>query len=1154
MQRILAVSTTAAMLAGLIAAGPSSATSRSVADLAQRNTGNAVAGVPRYADARVPTTPRIPRRVAAITALDVFRRRDVSPRERADYIQVQAIVATSKGRLARGPVQRLDLDGPDRFSTGSRVRLDKRDNVRAGLALTTKQRAVLRRQAAKGTGAAKRAAMIRVVFRHYRDGSPTSSIHEDVASVGARARNGGHKLRLPAPRAALASSSPGQVRLSNGTNNPLVAMAGPNSCMYDSLYGSTYSGDHGSQLGTMNGVILAPGQSIQAYVLDDKSDLDGREDNQDGDGVLQDYNDYLNDAYAQASSQYPQDLPELIIPDGDDESPWVDMDLSIGFFGREVTKNVVDEEGLWGTFAKAAGSEEGLTEEEIDAYAPFLETVSTGVELFLEPVVELVLELLTLFDNSCMTHDGYMMVGATDQAHPWRQFAQIYDWGSANPLVPKPGAQGFTSLANGIVGNVVTTIGSSTADSPSQSSQPNTANGVSTWTFTEADQPVDDPAIVSWAPGTRDVTCRPKDPATLIPPAGLSPRVYDMLPPYRAIRDFAGNAASPSGSVPNDWLVGLHYISGDSTGSVHYSTDGQTWSDLDIPAGQDTVTLPGNAQAVLVKCDLQVAEVFSHATTSGRKALMGTRIASDIVTGPDYKGTPQPAPSPGAAGSATSYKGPRNPTNALLPTEQGMWWQEYGHSGFLRQRDGAVQWFPRGVASVRTPDGFLWGPGSASGKTTIVRFDPTSFRRTDYPVPSHGGIMRMVLGPDSCLWYLEAAAYIGKFCPSNGWMQEFSTNLPYGEDLFAGPDGTLWVSDAGSVIKINTQGQLVAVLPAVWPGLDRWTLGPDGQAWTVASSTDSTHPMSLVKMNPAKTSCLVYWACATTYRTPQLLSAFQGVFDAQGMFWYRGVTGPTSGDGVIIRFDPQSQTSTQFAVPYHGYSPITVGTDGRIWSGGDTYDNRLMAVSTGSGPAATPPEITTLFVGATGTCNPATWTGDATVVRRYWTNAATGEVLGQGDTYAPGASMQGQVVQCHEVATLPWVQTPLTTDSGAAIVRGRYATSGASNQQSPSKPLTLPKRIKASGTTTIVSKPITTTAGQRATVTVTATHTGTSTPAKARHWSLVRQNGSVRVRVHSRRALTLLVSVKAPRKGRYAPLRIARVYRVEPGRHAPKRP
>lgn len=1148
MCRIL-VGLTGVLIAGLLASPPASA-DPSTGSTAARPTSGAVAGVPRFADARVTTARRIPLRVTATTSLDIYRRKNRSAQQRADYVVAEVIVAGPAGRLARGRTQRLDLDGPDRLSKGNRMHLTRKDVVRATLALTKPQRDLLRRQAAKGTTRTARARMIRVVFRHYRDGSSSRRIHEDVASVGALARSGGPRLRSAAPAAALTSSSPGQVRLSNGTDNPLVVMAGPNSCMYDSLYGSTYSGNHGSQLGTMNGVILQPGQAIQAYVLNDKSDLDGREDNQDGNGVLSDYNTYLNDAYAQAASRYPQDLPELIIPDGDDESPWLDMDLSIGFFGREVTENVIDEEGLWGAFAQEAGSEEGLTEAEIDAFAPFLETVATGVEFFEEPVVEIVLELVTLFENSCMTHDGYMMVGATDQAHPWRQFAQVYDWGDANPTIPAPGTQGFASLANGIVGNVVQATGDVTADSPVQSSQPTTSNGVSTWMFTEADEPVDDPAIVSWTPGTRDVTCRPKDAAALIPPAQVTPRVYDALPPYLKLRDFSGNSASAAGRAPSDWLVGLHYISGDATGSVHYSADGQTWKDIDIPQGQDTVTLPDSAKAVLVKCDLQVAEIFSRATTSGRDALMGTRVASDIVTGPDYEGTPAPAPSPGAAGSATSYPGPRSATTSLIPTDDGMWWGEVGHSGFRRQSDGAVQWFPRGVASVRTPDGYLWGASTANGQPVITRFDPKSFQRTDFPVPTHAGITSMVQGPDGCLWYLQSAAYMGTFCPSTGFSQEFSIGLQYAQTLFAGPDGNLWVSNSTSLLKYDTRGQSVGVLPALWPGLQDWTLGPDGDVWTVASSFDSTHPTSLVKVNPAENACILVWSCpVTTYRTPALLSAYDGVFDAQGMFWYRGTSGATSDDAVIIRFNPQTQNSTQFAVPYHQFSPITVGTDGRIWSGGDPTDNRLMAVSTGSGPAATPPTINaTVFAGATATCSPAIWSGNATVVRRYWTNAATGEVLEQGNTYAPPAAMVGQVIQCHEVATLPWVQAPLTADSVTVTVRGRYAASGALMQQSPTKPVTLPERITAKGTTTIMSKPITTVAGQRASVTVTATVTGTATPAKADQWSLVRRNGAVKVKLHTRKPLTLLVSVNAPGKGRYAALRIARVYRVEPGR------
>jgi hypothetical protein len=93
----------------------------------------------------------------------------------------------------------------------------------------------------------------------------------------------------------------------------------------------------------------------------------------------------------------------------------------------------------------------------------------------------------------------------------------------------------------------------------------------------------------------------------------------------------------------------------------------------------------------------------------------------------------------------------------------------------------------------------------------------------------------------------------------------------------------------------------------------------------------------------------------------------------------------------------------------------------------------------------------------------------------------------------------------------------------------------------------LPRRITANATTTIVSRPIMTKAGQKARVTVQAYRTGTARPARSRDWTLVRRAGAVKVRVHSRHNLTFEVRVKAPRTTKYAPLVMGRVYAVEVG-------
>jgi hypothetical protein len=225
---------------------------------------------------------------------------------------------------------------------------------------------------------------------------------------------------------------------------------------------------------------------------------------------------------------------------------------------------------------------------------------------------------------------------------------------------------------------------------------------------------------------------------------------------------------------------------------------------------------------------------------------------------------------------------------------------------------------------------------------------------------------------------------------------------------------------------------------------------------------------------------------------------------------------------------------------------MTVGTDGRLYVAGDaTWDPTLMAVSTGDGPATAPPAVGAIFTGATASCTPATWYRPPSTVQRHWINAATGKTIAQGDSYRPPSNMLGHLVQCVEVASLPWIQTPLTSFSDPVMVRGGFAVSGELLEQSPTTPLVLPRRITANATTTIVSRPVTTRAGQQARVTVKAYRTGTARPARSRDWTLIRRAGAVKVRVHSGHNLTFEVRIKAPRTKEYARLLMGRVYAVE---------
>lgn len=101
---------------------------------------------------------------------------------------------------------------------------------------------------------------------------------------------------------------------------------------------------------------------------------------------------------------------------------------------------------------------------------------------------------------------------------------------------------------------------------------------------------------------------------------------------------------------PASYAYGWNYIPPQASGTtmIYASRDGVTWDDsVLLDPGVTTYSIPASVEARYVQCTTQATETFGVAGGSaaaggivtaadGRPLLMGTRIMSDVVEGPDH--------------------------------------------------------------------------------------------------------------------------------------------------------------------------------------------------------------------------------------------------------------------------------------------------------------------------------------------------------------------------------------------------------------------------------------------------------------------------------------------------------------------------------------
>ena len=457
---------------------------------------------------------------------------------------------------------------------------------------------------------------------------------------------------LSAPPAQ--ATDTGTITVLNNTPNPILVLSGPVSCIYDNAYLFTYSKDKDSHLGGMNGSLLMAGQSVDLPIVKDASDLDSRETMYVSNTILQNWLGSVVNTYGWLlNGPLADQLPKLAAAD-------IGMVASEAqVIGRMVSAPAVDRlatEGVFNTFYNAISLAVGYTLDLLVAFEVIAKTVP-----FLDQILAIVGDIIAGAENICSsTHEGLFMVGAIDVVEPWRQFAGVYDWNQG--LVKfAPGTKNDTYLpyANGMVAYDQTQLVSEwdfvSDDAATTLSLPfdDGCPGCGEWTFAFTEP---DPAYSANFPARigltgRTVSCAldPRDAARqtqvfnrfeaagtqyFLP--GWPNAVWDLIDSTSASDITQTMPTTPA--PPANYAVGLNYVppGAQPTTTIYTSADGLTWADpVNIPAGQSW-TIPASTPAKLVQCTVQMAETFTEVTTiNGRSLIMGTRVMSDVIQGPD---------------------------------------------------------------------------------------------------------------------------------------------------------------------------------------------------------------------------------------------------------------------------------------------------------------------------------------------------------------------------------------------------------------------------------------------------------------------------------------------------------------------------------------
>jgi virginiamycin B lyase len=267
---------------------------------------------------------------------------------------------------------------------------------------------------------------------------------------------------------------------------------------------------------------------------------------------------------------------------------------------------------------------------------------------------------------------------------------------------------------------------------------------------------------------------------------------------------------------------------------------------------------------------------------------------------------------------------------------------------------------------VQGPDGNMWF--TERNANMIGRISGTTpGATTEFPLA--GGATSpdlIVVGPDGALWYTQNTS-VGRMPPDNpAGVQTFGgLGIIQARGIAVGPDGNLWVSDAGGnqVHRITPAGTAASAAIPLPMGVNARgiALGPDGNMWVADFST----PGGVVRVTTGATPT------ATRFPVPAG-SPIDVIGGSDGNVWYAGqgtAVGKVAPDGTATAF------SSKGVDPFG----VTLGPDGAVWFaefqanavgrvGTDGTTSEVTGMTAGAGPryVASGPGNTIWFTEETG--------------------------------------------------------------------------------------------------------------------------------------------------------------------------------------------
>ena len=552
---------------------------------------------------------------------------------RLDTAEVQvAVVSPNTGALVVGPVRKLAVTESELTTT---------------MALTKAQaEAVEVWRMSLGWSAAANAVTVGM-----RQEADLDAVHPgiDAQAIDARIAHWGGAAPTP-PVQTRGTGRP--VTYVNATPNPLVLLGGPVNCMYDANYPlETGSNTNSDFLAQVNGALLPPGVTLTTATSNSGNTGDSKYATTSG-LVFAAYSAAMTSTYQWFSGTSAKStLPKL--PSKSSLPPGVTGTQAqlIQSLIAQATQDSLSDGGtfdyIYDTASLAAGG--------AIAWAGAAEAFDLpGIDQVLA-IIGVIIDDLT---NSCSDVKGAFLAGATDATHPWRQFTGLYAWNGGAPfLLTSSKKVQYRPYANGMIVNVFATplpiipdLSSVSADQLDLNILPVSDKSLpaAMFTFTEPDYNADYPADISIS--GRTVTCaldgRDASSQTQAMNAITANGTSWFLtafptPVWQKLDNSAMGTqvmpTSPAGA--SAYADGMGYAAPGTPGivTVYTSADGQNWSDpLTAAANSASVTIPASTTARLVQCTVQSVESWKNPITiNGRRVIMGTRVMSDMVLGPD---------------------------------------------------------------------------------------------------------------------------------------------------------------------------------------------------------------------------------------------------------------------------------------------------------------------------------------------------------------------------------------------------------------------------------------------------------------------------------------------------------------------------------------